>query len=62
MTIRTAPAKVGVLVWNQYTGWPAMRDLGARADALGYDSLWTWDHLFPCLLYTSDAADEYNPV
>ena len=49
MTIRTAPAKVGVLVWNQYTGWPAMRDLGARADALGYDSLWTWDHLFPII-------------
>jgi alkanesulfonate monooxygenase SsuD/methylene tetrahydromethanopterin reductase-like flavin-dependent oxidoreductase (luciferase family) len=47
VTQHSAPIKVGVLVWNQYTAWPAMRDLGVRADALGYDSLWTWDHLYP---------------
>ena len=41
--------KTGVLVWNQYTDWPAMRDVAARADALGYDSLWTWDHLYPII-------------
>ncbi len=45
----TAPAKVGVLVWNQYTEWSAMLDVATRADALGYDSLWTWDHLYPIL-------------
>lgn len=39
--------KAGVLVWNQYTDWPSMRDIGRRADGLGYDSLWTWDHLYP---------------
>lgn len=45
----TAPAKVGVLVWNQYTDWASMRDFGVRADELGYDSLWTWDHLYPII-------------
>ncbi|MEA2608036.1 MAG: hypothetical protein QOJ75_279 [Chloroflexota bacterium] len=41
------PFRLGVLVWNQYTDWPAFRDVGARADHLGYDQLWTWDHLYP---------------
>ena len=41
------PFRLGVLVWNQYTDWPAFRDIGARADKLGYDQLWTWDHLYP---------------
>lgn len=45
----TSSAKVGVLVWNQYTEWSTMRDVGVRADTLGYDSLWTWDHLYPIL-------------
>ena len=47
--LQATPAKVGVLVWNQYTDWPAMLSVGRRADALGYDSLWTWDHLYPIL-------------
>jgi alkanesulfonate monooxygenase SsuD/methylene tetrahydromethanopterin reductase-like flavin-dependent oxidoreductase (luciferase family) len=45
----TATTRVGVLVWNQYTAWPAMLETGRRADALGYDSLWTWDHLYPII-------------
>jgi alkanesulfonate monooxygenase SsuD/methylene tetrahydromethanopterin reductase-like flavin-dependent oxidoreductase (luciferase family) len=43
------PIRTGVLVWNQYTSWPAMRQAGARIDELGYDSLWTWDHLYPII-------------
>ncbi|HYU50810.1 MAG TPA: TIGR03560 family F420-dependent LLM class oxidoreductase [Candidatus Limnocylindria bacterium] len=39
--------KVGVLPWGQYTDWPSLLDVGRRADDLGYDSLWTWDHLYP---------------
>lgn len=39
--------KLGALVWNQYTDWTALRNTGALADRLGYDSLWTWDHLYP---------------
>ena len=39
--------KIGALVWNQYTDWPAMLHVAQRAESLGYDSLWTWDHLYP---------------
>jgi len=39
--------KLGALCWNQYTDWPSLLEAGLRADRLGYDSLWTWDHLYP---------------
>jgi len=39
--------KIGALCWNQYTDWPSLLAAGVRADRLGYDSLWTWDHLYP---------------
>jgi alkanesulfonate monooxygenase SsuD/methylene tetrahydromethanopterin reductase-like flavin-dependent oxidoreductase (luciferase family) len=39
--------KVGVLPWGQRTDWPSLLHVGQRADELGYDSLWTWDHLYP---------------
>jgi F420-dependent oxidoreductase-like protein len=39
--------KVGVLPWGQNVDWPTLRAVGHRADELGYDSLWTWDHLYP---------------
>jgi F420-dependent oxidoreductase-like protein len=39
--------KVGVLPWGQNVDWPTLRAVGQRADELGYDSLWTWDHLYP---------------
>jgi alkanesulfonate monooxygenase SsuD/methylene tetrahydromethanopterin reductase-like flavin-dependent oxidoreductase (luciferase family) len=39
--------KLGALCWNQYTTWPALLEAGVRADRLGYDSLWTWDHVYP---------------
>ena len=39
--------KIGALCWNQYTEWPRLLDAGIRADQLGYDTLWTWDHLYP---------------
>ena len=42
-----ATIKVGVLPWGQRTDWPSLQDVGRRADELGYDSLWTWDHLYP---------------
>ena len=42
MTIR-----IGALCWNQYAPWPALLEAGREADQLGYDSLWTWDHLYP---------------
>jgi alkanesulfonate monooxygenase SsuD/methylene tetrahydromethanopterin reductase-like flavin-dependent oxidoreductase (luciferase family) len=39
------PVKIGALLWPQTSSWPAFRDAAVRADGLGYDSLWTWDHL-----------------
>ncbi len=39
--------KIGALCWNQYTDWAAMLEAGKRADTLGFDTLWTWDHLYP---------------
>jgi F420-dependent oxidoreductase-like protein len=39
--------KVGVLPWPQGTDWTSLLEVGRRADELGYDSLWTWDHLYP---------------
>ena len=36
-----------MLAWNQYTDWRSMRAAAVRADQLGYDDLWTWDHIYP---------------
>lgn len=41
------PIKLGALCWNQYTDWPSLREAGIRADGLGFDTIWTWDHLYP---------------
>lgn len=37
----------GVLLWPQSTTWPALLETARLADELGYDSVWTWDHLLP---------------
>ena len=49
----TAPIKLGALVWPQYTSWSAFLGAMRRADELGYESLWTWDHVYPIV---GDAA------
>ena len=41
------PIKLGANSWNQYANWSDLREAGIRADRLGYDSIWTWDHLYP---------------
>ena len=48
--------KIGVLAWNQNTDWPALRDVGVLVDELGFDSLWTWDHLYPIV------GDPHGPM
>jgi alkanesulfonate monooxygenase SsuD/methylene tetrahydromethanopterin reductase-like flavin-dependent oxidoreductase (luciferase family) len=45
--MRMPNVKLGALCWNQYADWPSLLEAGVRADRLGYDSLWTWDHLYP---------------
>jgi len=39
--------RLGALCWNQYADWPSLLAAGRRVDELGYDTLWTWDHLYP---------------
>jgi alkanesulfonate monooxygenase SsuD/methylene tetrahydromethanopterin reductase-like flavin-dependent oxidoreductase (luciferase family) len=43
------PVKLGLLCWNQYTPWVDLRAAGIRADELGYDDIFTWDHLYPII-------------
>ncbi len=43
----SAPIKLGANCWNQYTDWPAFLAAMQRAEGLGYESLWTWDHVYP---------------
>ena len=39
--------KLGALVWPQYTDWASLVETGAVVDRAGFDTLWTWDHLYP---------------
>ena len=36
---------LGILLWSQGTDWPAFERAAKRVEELGYDHLWTWDHL-----------------
>jgi alkanesulfonate monooxygenase SsuD/methylene tetrahydromethanopterin reductase-like flavin-dependent oxidoreductase (luciferase family) len=38
--------KLGVNLWSQATDWQGFLRAGRRAEELGFDSLWTWDHLY----------------
>ena len=37
--------RFGLQLWSQSTTWPTFRDAARRAEAHGWDSIWTWDHL-----------------
>ncbi len=37
--------KFGLQLWSQATDWPAFRDSAVAAEAAGWDSVWTWDHM-----------------
>jgi len=39
------PVKFGLQLWPQRTTWPEYRDAVLAAEAAGWDSIWTWDHL-----------------
>lgn len=36
---------LGIQLWAQNTDWPSYLAAARRVDELGYDHLWTWDHL-----------------
>jgi alkanesulfonate monooxygenase SsuD/methylene tetrahydromethanopterin reductase-like flavin-dependent oxidoreductase (luciferase family) len=40
-----APVRFGAQLWSQATDWPAFRDAALAAEASGWDSVWTWDHV-----------------
>jgi alkanesulfonate monooxygenase SsuD/methylene tetrahydromethanopterin reductase-like flavin-dependent oxidoreductase (luciferase family) len=48
--------KTGILLWSQAATWPEMLDGAKRVDELGYDHLWTWDHLYAIF------GDPYQPI
>ena len=48
--------KLGILPWGQATDWPAFEAYARRVDELGYDSLWSWDHLYAIF------GDPYQPI
>ena len=41
--------KIGALIWPQFTDWASMRSMAVTADRVGYDNLWTWDHVYPII-------------
>src|SRR5258706_807114 len=51
-----AQVRIGANCWNQHGQWPALLEAGIRADRLGYDTLWTWDHLYPIV------GEEEGPI
>jgi alkanesulfonate monooxygenase SsuD/methylene tetrahydromethanopterin reductase-like flavin-dependent oxidoreductase (luciferase family) len=37
--------RLGINLWSQASDWPSFLEAGQLADRLGYDHLWTWDHV-----------------
>jgi F420-dependent oxidoreductase-like protein len=37
--------RFGAQLWSQATDWPRFRDAAREAEAAGWDSIWTWDHV-----------------
>ena len=48
--------KLGILLWSQAATWDEMLDAAKRVDRLGYDHIWTWDHLYAIF------GDPYQPI
>jgi alkanesulfonate monooxygenase SsuD/methylene tetrahydromethanopterin reductase-like flavin-dependent oxidoreductase (luciferase family) len=45
MPADTMPVRFGLQLWSQQTDWAGFRDAALAAEANGWDSVWTWDHL-----------------
>ena len=37
--------RIGINLWSQGSSWPELLEAAKDVDRLGYESLWTWDHL-----------------
>lgn len=42
----TAPVRVSIQFQPEHTTYRSMRDLWLRAEAMGFDSVYTWDHFY----------------
>ena len=52
------PLRIGFQVWGQFVSWEDLMASGARVDELGFDSLWSNDHLLP----VAGGADEAKEI
>lgn len=43
----THPIRIGVQLQPQHATWQQFRDAVVRAEGLGVDSIWNWDHFYP---------------
>jgi alkanesulfonate monooxygenase SsuD/methylene tetrahydromethanopterin reductase-like flavin-dependent oxidoreductase (luciferase family) len=48
--------KVGINLWSQAATWPEMLEAARLVDRLGYETLWTWDHV------QAIVGDPYQPI
>ena len=48
--------RLGILLWSQATGWDEFERAAIKIDELGYEHLWTWDHLHAIF------GDPYQPI
>ena len=48
--------KLGINLWSQASDWSSFLEAGRRADRLGYDHVWTWDHLWAIF------GDPHQPI
>ena len=48
--------ELGIALWSQSATWPEYLEAARRADRLGFDHIWTWDHLLAIF------GDPYQPI
>lgn len=48
--------RFGVNLWSQASDWPTFLAAGQKAEELGYDHVWTWDHVYAIF------GDPYQPI
>ncbi len=48
--------RLGAALWAQATSWADFEAAAIRADELGYNHIWTWDHLYAIF------GDPYQPI
>ncbi len=56
MTAEPMSLNLGVLLWSQGSDWPRFEAAARRAEELGFDHLWTWDHLYAIF------GNPYQPI